>query len=105
MKGAKDNKMSLWNTIKSWFKSEEPVTEKDLVSPEPKSHQTATELFEQMCLESGINPLQLAKSNAVRLFSEWYDGPADRQQIAEVYPEFKQAHAIVQKKLGDTVVK
>tara|TARA_Y100001938_G_C8018762_1_gene394047 strand:+ start:467 stop:778 length:312 start_codon:yes stop_codon:yes gene_type:complete len=103
--------MSLWNNIKGWFDKEE--SPQKVEQPAGKSVQivetsgdiTAKQLFEKMCIDSGISVENLRKTRAIELFSDWYVGPADRKQVALCYEQFKNAHPIIQKKFGDTVIK
>ena len=103
--------MSLWNDIKGWFDKEEPQQKPEQPAGEAAqvvetpNNLTAAELFEKMCLESGVGVENLRKSRAIQLFSDWYVGSADRNQIALCYEQFKNAHPIIQKKFGDTIVK
>jgi len=99
--------MSLWNNIKDWFDKEEPQQKPEQPAGEAAQvieQQSAEELFEQMCLESGVTPENLRKTKALQLFSDWYVGSSDRGQIAKCYEQFKNAHPIIQKKFGDTEV-
>ena len=99
--------MSLWNNINGWFDNEEPQQKPEQPAgppPQVVEEQSVEELFEQMCSESGVAPENLRKTKAVQLFSDWYVGPTDRDQIAKCYEQFKNAHPIIQKKFGDIEV-
>lgn len=85
--------MNLWNRLKGVLKRDRQPT------------QSAPKLFEQMCLENGVHPEWLRKANAIQLFEDWYDGPADRAQIISCFEKFKQANPSVQRRLGDVVLK
>ena len=91
--------MSLWNTIKSWFKSEEPVTEKDLTHPAPDSADVEA-LFIEVCNERGVGAKILEKTDAVSKFLAWYKGPATKKGIVHSLDDFLLCDDVNDSKLG-----
>jgi quinol monooxygenase YgiN len=85
--------MSLWKKITQALKrSAEPTI-------------SATQLFEQMCLEAGVHPEHLRKANVVALFEDWYDGDAHREQIASCFDKFREENPSVRRRLKGVVLK
>ena len=100
--------MSLWNNIKGWFDNEEPQQKPEQPAGEAAQvveQQSVEKLFEQMCIDAGVHPSILRKTDAVKLFCHWYDGDGSRKCIADCYEKFKSKHPIIQKKLGDLSLK
>ena len=100
--------MSLWNDIKGWFDKEEPQQKPEQPAGEAAQvveEQSVEELLRQMCAEAGVHSSILRKTNAIALFCEWYDGDGSRKCIADCFEKFKSQHPLIQKKLGNTLLK
>lgn len=61
------------------------------------------EAFGRMCREAGVKSRDLDSTNAVTLFAEWYNGPADEDSIRESISDFKKEHPIVNAKLSGKI--
>ena len=61
------------------------------------------EVFGRMCREAGVRNRDLESTNAVTLFAEWYNGPADEDSIRESISDFKKQHPIVNAKLSGKI--
>ena len=53
------------------------------------------EAFGRMCREAGVKNRDLESTNAVALFTEWYNGPTDEDSIRESISDFKKEHPII----------
>ena len=60
-------------------------------------------LFSRMCREAGVIARDLESTNAVSLFTEWYDGPPDETSIREAIATFKKAYPKVNAKMAGKI--
>tara|TARA_Y100000593_G_C4110532_1_gene237709 strand:- start:124 stop:420 length:297 start_codon:yes stop_codon:yes gene_type:complete len=61
------------------------------------------EVFGRMCREAGVRARDLESTNAVSLFTEWYDGPPDETSIREAIATFKKAYPKVNAKMAGKI--
>jgi len=76
---------ALWNKLRGIEQQESPAAS---ATPSPN----ISELFEEICADVGCGSKILKQTNAVELFVEWYDGPANKEAILESIPLFMRAH-------------
>jgi len=76
---------ALWNKLRGIEQQERPAAS---ATPSPN----ISELFEEICADVGCGSKILKQTNAVELFVEWYDGPANKEAILECIPLFMRAH-------------
>ena len=60
-------------------------------------------IFGHMCREAGVKNRDLISTDAIALFVEWYDGPADEGSIRDSVSDFKKAHPLVSAKIGGKI--
>ena len=95
--------MSLWNNIRNWLDKEPDTAQQK--SETTEQNLSVPQLFEIICLESGMNMQILKKTKVVKLFSEWYDGDGSRECIIECFKKFRLEHPSIDNKFGDLKLK
>jgi len=76
------NKTAVSSALSVVEETEEPTEEKK---------EKASEIFEKVLLEAGINEGVISKYEILAAFDEWYTGPAAREEVENSIQDFREA--------------
>jgi hypothetical protein len=91
--------MNLLKTLWNKLVKKTSVSPTLVVVQEEEDAGDVAEIFTDLCIEAGIQKRWVARYNMASIFFEWYDGPANIENIKASIPQFKAEHPEIAPKL------